>query len=109
MLDKEKIYDLIFWTSMGVILLWIILKSVGVINTPITIQLIPYAGGIFAFGVFFQMIKDLKEQIRDIKDDIKGVKEEVKEVKVDLNGVKMDISQIKTRLGVVETFVHSLT
>ncbi len=104
--DKQKIYDFIFWTSMSVILVWIILKGFGIINTPVFIQLIPYAGGIFAFGIFFQMIKDLKEQIKDIKSEVKEVKVDITSVKVDLSGVKTDISQIKGRLNVVEKFVH---
>lgn len=72
-MNKQNIYDFIFWTSMIVTLVWIILKGVGIINTPPLIQIIPYAGGIFAFGVFFQMIKDSKKQLKEVKNDIKQI------------------------------------
>lgn len=82
LMNKDKIYDLIFWTSMIVILVWIILKAVGIINTPVVIQLIPYAGGIFAFGVFFQVIKDLKDQMKEVKDDLKQINKRLIHVEV---------------------------
>ena len=104
---------------MVTVIIWMFLKGIGLINTPVLIQLIPYAGGIFAFGVFFQTVKGLKEEIKGIKVDLKDVKVDLNEMKfelntvnVDLNDVKksqqnmaLDISEVKTRLGHVERSV----
>ncbi len=95
MIEKQKIYDFVFWTSMSVVAVWIVLKAVGVINTPIIVQLIPYAGGIFAFGAFFQLIKEVKNQVKEIKDDLG-------EVKKSQQSMLIDTSQIKIRLVHVE-------
>ena len=57
-------------------------KGIGIINTPVLVQLIPFAGGIFAFGVFFQMIKDLKEQMKEMKSDIKQIDKRLTHVEI---------------------------
>ena len=97
-MNKDKIYDFVFWTSMATVIIWMFLKGIGVINTPVLIQLIPYAGGIFAFGVFFQTVKGLKEEIKDIKVDLN-------EVKKSQQNMALDMSEVKTRLGHVERSV----
>ncbi|MBU3923491.1 MAG: hypothetical protein KJ592_01090 [Nanoarchaeota archaeon] len=51
---KDYIYDILFWTSMSITILWIILKLTGVINTPEWVQLIPIITIVFTAGITFQ-------------------------------------------------------
>lgn len=98
-MNKDKIYEVIFWTSMITVLIWMFLKGIGVINTPVIIQLIPYAGGIFAFGVFFQMVKGLKDEVKDIKTDLNDVKKSQQNMAIDMSEVKTRLSHVERSIG----------
>ena len=115
MIDKYKMYEIIFWISMSTVLVWMILKGVGIINTPVFVQLIPYAGGVFAFGVFFQMVKGLKDEVKEVKVDVRDLKSEMSHVKIDVSQIKTrlghvenGLSHVENRLGNVERIVHKL-
>src|SRR3989338_1686239 len=65
--DRTIIYVWVFWLSLGIIALWIILRLLGIFESPIWQEMIPYAGAIFAAGSFFQMIFDLRKRINRIE------------------------------------------
>jgi hypothetical protein len=59
--NSTIIYVWIFWLSMAVMAVWVVLKAAGIINSPVWVELIPYASAIFAAGSFFQMFIDMKK------------------------------------------------
>ncbi len=107
-MNKDKIYDLLFWSSMGVIIIWMILKATGVINTPVFVQLIPYAGGIFAFGVFFEMMRDFKNEIKSIKEDTKELRRTDQSLVSDVSQIKFRMEKVEGRLDQVENKINSV-
>lgn len=68
MKDYTNLYTVIFWLSMSSILLWVILKSLGYINTPKFIELYPIISAIFGAGVFFQMMRDTRERLTKLEN-----------------------------------------
>ena len=50
MKNKLSIWDLIAWLVLFLILLWLILKVTGIINTPILIEYAPYFGAVYLAG-----------------------------------------------------------
>jgi hypothetical protein len=80
-MNKIKIYDIIFWASMLVIAIWIVLKMFGVINSPVWIEMIPYLSIIFAAGSFYQSVNSMKLDILDLKSRTNGIEREMIEVK----------------------------
>ncbi len=68
---RDKIYSTIIWAGLALILLWYILKSVGVINTPLWIELLPVGIAVFTSGVFVQQ---MRTDIRDLRTDVKDLK-----------------------------------
>ena len=107
MKDYTKIYTIIFWLSMLYILLWVILKATGVINTPELIELSPIITAIFGAGVFFQMMRDMKYRLDKLEDRTYHGFEEVntrfKEVDLRFKEVNSHIISIAKRLAVVES------
>lgn len=101
-------YDLLFWSSMGVIVVWMILKAIGVINTPMFVQLIPYAGGIFAFGVFFQMMREFKNEIKSIKEDTKELRKTDQSLVSDVSQIKFRMEKVEGRLDGLEISMNSI-
>lgn len=77
MVDKTKLYTLIFWASLLSILLWVILKVVGVINTPPLIEFYPIIGAVFAAGSFFQLVLDTRRMAFDTKRILVKVQQEI--------------------------------
>ena len=53
---KIDIWDVLFWIAMAVLILYIILKLLGIINTPEWINLLPFISLAFAIGVFYQKL-----------------------------------------------------
>ena len=63
--------DWVFIISILILLLWIIGKSIGVIQSPVYIDMIPYLSIVFSAGALFQKIREMDKNIREIKMDVK--------------------------------------
>lgn len=50
---KSSLADIIFWLSIGTLFLWALAKSLGLINTPVWIELLPLFSLSFAAGAFW--------------------------------------------------------
>lgn len=82
---RNRIYAAIYWTSLAMILLWYILKSTGVIGTPLWLELLPIAFAIFGAGAFMQRIcKD----IDDLKINMTSIKTRTDHLESDMHYVK---------------------
>ncbi len=107
MKDYTKIYTIIFWLSMLYILLWVILKATGVINTPELIELSPIITAIFGAGVFFQMMRDTKYRLDKLENrthnGFKDVDFRFREVDFRFKEIDAHIMSIDKRLAVVES------
>lgn len=67
----NKFLDYIFWIVWGLVGLWIILKIAGVIQTPIWIEMAPYAGFFFMAGKMHQTLNHLQEEITNLQIEMK--------------------------------------
>lgn len=67
-MEKNKIYDIIFYLLMGSVLLWVIAKALGYINTSVLIWVWPYLGVIFGGGVAYQKLHSLEGAIGKIEN-----------------------------------------
>ena len=73
MKDYTKIYAIIFWSSLVVILVWLLLKAFGFINTPLIIELIPLFSAVFGAGAFFQMVFDIRNRLIKLENGFKDL------------------------------------
>ncbi len=64
---KRKIYDWLFWLSLFITGLWFTLKIIGVIKTPLWLELMPVASVIFGAGIFFQKVEHIGDDLHDFK------------------------------------------
>jgi len=97
--DPTFIYAVIFWTSLAVIAVWIVLKAVGIINSPTWQELIPLASAIFGAGAFFQMVMY-------ISSDLKNVKRKIYDMDRDSAHLRIDVEVLKNDIGIVKTKLH---
>ena len=59
--------DIIFWLALLVLLVWIILKAFGLINSPAIVEIIPYISGIFILGSVWQQFRNMQNDLHQIK------------------------------------------
>ncbi|MBI1970158.1 hypothetical protein HYS47_00265, partial [Candidatus Woesearchaeota archaeon] len=65
--QKILVYDVIIYTCLALLLLWIILKFVGVIQTPLWLELLPYfLAGVSLFGAVMKVGSFFGRLDRDI-------------------------------------------
>ncbi len=93
---RNKVYEGIFWTSLALLFVWYLLKSFGVIKTPLWIELFPVVIAIFSAGTFFERIIG----------DIRTLKLDVGVLKTDVGVLKTDVGSLKARTDHLENDVH---
>ncbi len=59
--------DVIFWLALLLLAFWIIAKLLGLINTPIIVEIIPYISAVFIAGSIWQQFKYVERDVEDIK------------------------------------------
>ena len=82
-INVRQIFDIVAWIVIGLILLWLILKVTGVINTPLWLQYSPLFGAVYLAGWF-------AKKITGVADDVKDIKKEVKEIDKDMAIIKRE-------------------
>jgi len=60
----NSIWDVLEWLALAGIILWAIAKAIGLINTPLIIEMAPIILMAFAAGKFFQEDREFKSDIR---------------------------------------------
>ncbi len=85
---RNKIYDIIFWTSLALIALWYFLKVFGIINTPLWVEMFPVIVAVFSAGAFFQRMFG----------DIQTLKHNVGSLDKRVDHLENDVHYVKSRL-----------
>ncbi|MBI1970411.1 hypothetical protein HYS47_01555 [Candidatus Woesearchaeota archaeon] len=68
------VYTAIVWASLLSILIWALLKSFGIINTPDVIKMWPLVSAVFGAGAFFQKFLQLNEKVAMMEQRLTNVK-----------------------------------
>jgi len=58
---KTIFWDILFWMAMIILILYIIGKLTGIINTPEWVDLIPLITLVFIMGAFYQKVRSFME------------------------------------------------
>jgi len=75
---KKDVWDILFWTAMIILILYIIGKLTGVINTPEWVDLIPLITLVFLIGAFYQKVSNFMEVMYKRTDYLKKEIDEIK-------------------------------
>jgi len=94
--------DWVFIISILVLLLWIVGKSIGLIKSPVYIDMIPYLSIVFSAGALFQKIREMDKNIRETKTD-------VKDIETDLHGMDGRMIKLETTMDKVEMSLSVLS
>ncbi len=97
MVKKEFNWMILFWISISILFIWLVLKELGYINTPELVRLIPYFTGILALLSFVKEFGELKSEVKGLGIYMKEIKVEIKEIRKELNNHDKRITIIETR------------
>lgn len=67
MRKKLNIWDIIAWVVLAGILIWLVLKSVGIINTLIWLEYAPLYGAVYLAGWQIHKLGVVASDVRDLK------------------------------------------
>jgi hypothetical protein len=77
-------WSIIVYACLASIILWVILKSVGIINTPILIELFPLIAGAVAggaaFGKFGTTLKHIDSRTKQIVKEISPIRDRLTKI-----------------------------
>ena len=107
----RKIYfrtvrDTLAWLLLASLVLWVIAKSFGWINTARAIEIYPFAGTVLLVIELFQRFVVVETKLTTIDDGFKllrlDVREGLDEIKKELSGIKNELHQHDIRLIKIE-------
>jgi len=60
-------WDILAWIVLGLILLWLILKTFGIISTPVLLEYAPYFGAVYLAGRAMHKLDSVADDVGDLK------------------------------------------
>jgi len=82
-------WDILAWIVLGLILLWLILKMLGIINTPTLIEYAPYIGTIYLAGWAMSKFDTVMNDINGIKRNLSFLNRKVNDMDKDIGIIKV--------------------
>ena len=67
MKKRLSIWDILAWIVLFSILLWVVLKMFGIINTPVLLEYYPIFGAIYLAGWQMHKLETVSNDVKDLK------------------------------------------
>lgn len=98
-------WSVVFWLGTITVFLWLIARAVGLIHTPLILEILPYVGGFAALlggireaGKFTHKIETVISDVKDIKLELNGIKLDIKEIRQDIHSLDKRVAVLETRI-----------
>lgn len=60
-------WDILAWVALGLILLWLILKTFGITNTPLWLEYSPIYAAVYIAGWQIHKLETVAKDVKDLK------------------------------------------
>lgn len=87
-MQKKTLGDYLAWIVLALIVLWLILKVTGVINTPLLVEYSPLFGAVYLAGYMVHKLRRATEDIRELKEGVKSLETTVITIDKEIQGLK---------------------
>ena len=81
MKKRVSIWDIIAWIVLALILIWLILKVSGIINTPAILEYAPYFGVVYLAGWQIHKLYVVAEDVKELKRFEKETVRQINDIK----------------------------
>ncbi len=78
----SSIWDVLAWIALAGIGIWLLLKILGVIKTPLWLEYAPLYGVIYIAGWAMNKLDRATEDIKDVKKELKGIEEDMSKIRI---------------------------
>jgi len=92
-----KIWDILAYAVLAGILLWLILKATGVINTPVLIEYSPFFGAVYLAGWAMNKLDRTTKDVDVMKQDLKALEKNVNSIEIDFNIIRKNCPKLAKR------------
>lgn len=81
MVKRLSFWDIIAWLVLGGIALWVLLKVLGIINTPLLIEYAPIFGAVYLAGWAMHKLDTAVDDVKDLKRFSKETADQINNIK----------------------------
>lgn len=67
MKKRLSFWDILAWIVLFGIFIWLVLKMLGIINTPILLEYAPYFGAVYIAGWAMSTLRNVSQDVKDLK------------------------------------------
>jgi len=68
MVKKINVWDAVAWIALAVIIIWVILKVTGIINTPLWLTYVPVYSAVYIAGWQIHKLHSVAENVKELKN-----------------------------------------
>lgn len=98
-----SVWDVIAWLALVGIAVWVLLKVLGVIKTPLFIEYAPIGGAIYIAGWAMHKLDRATDDIKEVTHKLDRATDDIKEVTHKLDITTDDIKDVKNDLKFIES------
>lgn len=62
-----NIWDALAWLALGIIIIWLFLKTIGIINTPLWLEYVPIYTAVYIAGWAMHKLDEVSNDVKDLK------------------------------------------
>ncbi len=90
-----RLTDITLYIALITLAIWIIGKSLGLIQSPAWVEMIPYGAAVFGAGAFYQKVTRMGTDLKEVSEKV-GT--DLKEVSVKVNNIDSKVIRIQAKL-----------
>lgn len=75
-------WDILAWVALALILIWLILKTFGIINTPALLEYAPIYAAVYIAGWQIHKLYDVAEDVKELKKFKEPTISEINKLKI---------------------------
>ena len=77
---KKSFWDVLAWLAFAYVVIYLLLKAAGVLNSPLAVDVAAIASGAFFVGKYFQKIDFCSREIEYVKTELRETNRELYQI-----------------------------
>ena len=81
-MKRMSFWDVLAWIALLIIIVWLVLKTAGIINTPLWLEYVPIYTAVYIAGWAMHKLDSVADDVKDLKKFKDGTITEINSIKV---------------------------
>ncbi len=105
-MDKERFWDILAWIGFGIVVMYFFLKAFGVLNSPLSADIVTIIGGSIFIGRHIQKVEHISKHADKSDNRLSFLENKVNDIDNKLFVVENRLVAVENRLVAVERIVN---